>query len=249
MLTVKVEGLEELKATLRGLSFSDRRFAAAMATALTRTARAVEQQWRQQFPQELDRPSPRTTRGTVVNPANAKNLQAAVAVKGESDKADTTAGWLSPQEYGGSRLVKRFERALWAKGTMPRNMFTVPGDGATLDNYGNVSRSQIIEVLNQLGTDFSVGYAQVIGRTAARRAAAAARVGRKYFAIQDRKHGLPPGIYYRNQNKELKAVFFFVPRLQYPRRLTLIQRGMSVAQRNLNEQVGVAVKEQLRRLR
>lgn len=245
-LDIQITGLAELRKSLA--QFSDRRFAAAIATALTRTARDIEQEWRAQMGAELDRPSARTVRGTVVQMAKADKLEARVAMRGDAGQVGTPAGWLRPVEFGGSRLTKRFEQVLQARGAMPRGTFAVPGDGAKLDRYGNVSRGQIIEALNQLGVDFSAGYSNVIARAAAKRAASAARSGRAYFVVRDQGKGLPPGIYYRDARRNLKAVFFFARGVGYRRTTTLIQRGARVGSQKLNEQVVRAVNEHIARL-
>ena len=58
--------------------FSDRRFNAAMATALTRTAVQVRNAVQAEMPRVLDRPTPYTTRQLRYVPAKADRLAAAV---------------------------------------------------------------------------------------------------------------------------------------------------------------------------
>ena len=54
--------------------FSDRRFKSAVATALTRTARAVGDEWTQQLSAKLDRPTPATTRVVQMEPGPMPTL-------------------------------------------------------------------------------------------------------------------------------------------------------------------------------
>jgi hypothetical protein len=246
VMDIRITGLDQLRRQLD--SFSDRRFNAAIATALTRAARDVEKELQREIGEKLDRPTPRSLRSTAVEMANANKLQAVVRLRGDTTQANTPAGWLAPLEFSGNRLMKKFEQALVSRGVMPSGTYAVPGDGAIRDQYGNVSRGQIVAVLNQLGSNFSEGYAKVIGTTAAKRAKAAARSGKRYFAIAEQRGGLPPGIYYRDAKQGLKAVFFFTRNVGYRRQMTLITRGVRVGSQRLNEQVIRAVNEQIAKL-
>lgn len=213
--------------------FSDRRFNAAMATALTRTARAVGQEWTQQLSARLDRPTPATTRSVLVKRAEntAATLEAEVFLRNEARTpgAVAPAQWLAEHELGGQRRVKKFEAALQAQGSMPRGWKATPGPAARLDGYGNVSRSQIIQVIAQLGAQFSPGYQRVISANAARRAARAVQSGRAYVAILPGNSAkLTPGVYER-VGRTVRAVFWYVPAASYRKRLDLVGSGRANA--------------------
>jgi len=246
MVEIRVEGLDALKAQLQG--FSDRRFRAAVATALTRTAGAVRQQWRQDLQADIDRPTPLTRNAAISMPANAGKLQAEVFLREQlAGGGVAPAEYIGTQERGGDRRLKRFEQALVASGAMPAGMRAVPGRGARLDSFGNVSRAQIVQVLNQLGAKLSVGYQQVISRSAAKRAASAARAGRQYVAIPQDRNGLPAGIYART-GRGLDAVFFYARNVRYPRRTRLLEAGQRVAGARLNAELQRAIGEHMARL-
>ena len=228
--------------------FSERRFRAAVATAITRTAREVEADWRRQFGGSLDRPTPLTRRAGVVQGATAQNLQAVVALREQTAAGASPAEYLAPQETGGARGVKKFEAALQRAGVMQRGQRAVPGRGAKLDAYGNVSRSQIVQVLSQLAAGrTSVGYTRVIGRTQGKRDAARRRAGREYVAISRPEGGLSAGIYER-QGRGLVAVFVFVAGVKYNRRLSLIERGSRIANAAATANLQAAVAQQIQRL-
>lgn len=228
--------------------FSDRRFRAAVATALTRTAREVDAEWRRQFGGSLDRPTPLTRRAGIVRGATAQNLEAVVQLRDQTPSGTSPAKYLAPQETGGPRGVKKFEAALQRAGVMLRGQRAVPGRGAKLDAYGNVSRSQIVQVLSQLAAGrTSVGYTRVIGRTQGKRDAARRRAGREYVAVTKPAGGLSAGIYAR-QGRDLVAVFVFVDGVGYKRRLSLVERGSRVAGMGAQAQLQIAVAQQVKRL-
>ncbi|MBN8493219.1 MAG: hypothetical protein J0M00_17565 [Burkholderiales bacterium] len=227
MVKIQIDGLAAARATVEG--FSDRRFAAAVATALTRTGKPVQEAWRLQLGEKLDRPTPLTLGAPMRTDATAEKLVVEVALR-EQVRAGATppSEYLATQEQGGDRGLKKFERALIARGTMRAGQRAVPGQYAQLDGYGNVSRGQIVQVLAQLGTAFSPGYAQVISADATRRARNAARTGNTYVAVTAPRGKLQPGIY-RKFSGDLLPVFFFVSRTRYPRRTKLMDAARQLA--------------------
>lgn len=243
-IKVDVTGLQQLAADIKG--FSDRRFAAAVATGLTRTAVAIRQDWRAQLQGRFDRPERLTTGAPVSTMATAQKLEATVRL---TDLSRGRAA-IAPQEYirtheqGGTRAQKKFERALQARGAMPAGYKAVPGQYAELDGFGNVRRAQIVRVLAQLGSDFSPGYAQVIKRDTTARAAAAKRWGREYVALPQRTGRLAAGIYQR-MGRDLLPVFFYVPRAAYERRLSLMDDARRLAATRLGDEVGKALRASL----
>jgi hypothetical protein len=221
MLTIQIEGLDIVRQQLR--EFSDRRFRAAVATSLTRAAKDIKEEWQQQITNRVDRPVARTKSATVFLSANVENIKSEVRVKDQLS-GTPPATYLNPQERAGSRRVKQFEQALQASGAMPRGYVLVPGRGAQLDGYGNVSRSQIISVITQLGTDYSPGYQRVIPKTVAGRLAVMARRGKSYIAVQPGEEAarkVSPGIYERGSGGALRAVFIFKRSVRYRKLLDL----------------------------
>lgn len=203
--------------------FSDRRFESAVAEALNGVAFSVRRAWVQDLGASLERPTGLTRRSPLVERADVGRLTAVVYIDPKAPGGDG----IPPEEYVGTqetgsadRRLKKFERALQSSGAMPSGHKVVPGKHARLDGYGNISRGQIVQVLNQLGGALSAGYQRVIGRTQGKRKASAARAGRSYVAIPQPQGGLQPGIYQR-VDRLLLPVFFFAPRTQYRRRLHL----------------------------
>lgn len=216
-LTVTPNGLQQLRAQLAG--FSDRRLSAAIATAMTRTAKEASKQWQAEINQQIDRPTARTQNAVTFTGAQADRLSARVFLK-DRLSGTTPAEYLQPQEWGGSRSVKKFERALIASGAMPAGYITVPGEGAARDANGNVSRAQLIAVLNQLGRDFTPGYQRTISKAASKRLATAAKHGRRYIVVKPGAR-ISAGIYERQADRRLTMVLAFKRDVHYSRRLRL----------------------------
>lgn len=245
MIELRVSGVDQARAALAG--FSDRRFKAAIATAVTRTARKAAQGWNQQLQTTIDRPTARTKSAATFQGATANKLSARVFVK---DRMVGTAPdeYLQAQEWGGSRAVKKFEQALINSGAMPRGYVTVPGEAAQRDAYGNVSRSLIIAVLAQLGSDYSPGYQRVISKSATRRLATAARRGQRFVAVQPGAR-ISPGIYQRMPDRSLRMVLAFKRDTSYSPRTKLTgSSSITDIHATFRREMGVAIDEHIARL-
>lgn len=245
--SVTVQGLDEARALVGG-TFSQRNADNALSTALTRAAREIEGEWSGEIFSAIDRPTSFTARAVGVKTATAATLRAEVFIKDQPARAGAPApvDWMAPLETGGGRYVKKFERALMAQGSMPAGMKAVPGRFARLDEYGNVSRSQITQVIAQLGQDFSPGYARTISANQAKRVASARRTGRAYVAFTRPVGKLKPGVYQRDGRK-LLPVFVYVSRVQYSKRTDFTEIGRREAPTIVTRQVQRAIDEAILR--
>lgn len=248
-IKVEIQGLNELQAGLR--DFSDRRMKAVVATALTRTAKTVSGNWQQQINTTIDGPTSRTQSAAGFAGANAGRLEASVFLK---DRMQGTApsAYLAPQEFGGGRLLKKFEQALVSSGAMPRGYMTVPGKHAERDGYGNVRRGLLVAVIRALGQEYSPGYQRVISKSTTKRLAAQARHGKQYVAVSVResgKHRVKPGIYERMADGSRKAVFLFKSSVSYKKRLSLVDRAAVVEIQTIaKNEIDKALQKSLARL-
>src|SRR5574343_1170170 len=245
-MQVQITGLDELRRNLS--EFSDRRFAAAVATALTRTARVVQTAWQAELREKVDRPTPLTERAPIVEQATAQSLTAIVRMRDQVAAGQPPSLYLQPPTFGGGRQLKQFEKALIAQGSMPSGTFAVPTDYAKRDAYGNVTRGQLVQILVQLaGGSVSGGYRRVISASAQRRAQAAIRAGKEYVAVLQREGKLRPGIYGREGNK-LRMVFSYESRVTYRRMLSLADRAKTAVDASLQDELRRAVEESAARL-
>lgn len=261
---VKATGLVELRKSLA--EFSDRRFAAAVATALTRTAVQTRQKAQEEAIRALDRPTPYTLRQLRYTPANARNLSAVVgfnilsvqdvfgrpiryteAVQGAPTQAQK---YLPPNIVGGPRGNKRYERALQQVGAMPVGWFSIPGEGASIDAYGNISRGQIKQIMSQFGAASIVaGSSQ--NTTERSRIRAQRKAGGQFFSVlpgSTRK--LQPGIYQREfYGRNITPVLIFVRSTQYRPRFDFYGVAQRTADATLPRELKRAMDESLARLK
>lgn len=246
MLTIEITGLDQLRTQLE--AFSDRRFAAAIATALTRTARTVQDEWRKELTEQVDRPTSLTQRAPIVQQATAQSLTAIVAMRDQVANGQPPSLYLQPLAYGGGREHKKFERALIAQGSMPAGSYAIPTEHAKRDAYGNVTRGQLVQILVQLaGGSVREGYRRVISTSATRRAQAAIRAGREYVAVLVQTGKLYPGIYAKEGDK-LRMIFSYERVARYRRQLSLQERAERVARRRFDAEFSRAVAESAARL-
>lgn len=141
---IDTSDLERVRLSYAG--FSDRRFNAGLASALTGVAQGVRDDEQREIRDVFDRPTPFALGQVYVRRATAANLVAEVGV---SDYP-FTVGFLKPHVFGGRRRLKRFEKLLIGAGAMPAGTYAVPGRFARLDAFGNISAGQLRQVLSQL---------------------------------------------------------------------------------------------------
>lgn len=245
MTAVTIKGLEELRAKLT--AFSDRRFESAIAEALNNTGKQITQEWAKQLSAKLDRPTVLTQRAAILTKrANVGTLSTIVAMRDSiPNDGIPPSEYLLTHELGtGDRALKKFERALVASGAMPPGHKCVPGKYAQLDSHGNVSRGQIVQVLNQLGAALTEGYQRVISRDKTKREVSAKKRGRLYMPVPYRIGKIEAGIY-EMKGKEMRVVFFFVKGTRYRKGLSLMDEGEKVAQKVMNIEMNRAIQKRI----
>ena len=206
---IEVKGLDQLLALPKKLQAEAPFIAARSLTRLaSESKRAIEGEMRGRF----DRPKPWTLRAIAMESATKQSLQSRVGLR-----ADKTAGgdsWsdvLAPQFEGGQRGRKKFERRLNAR------RFVVPGPAAPLDQYGNVSRSDIRQILRYVG---ALDARSMSDRSRKR---FANKFGRQFFAT---KRGI-----FERANGEGNAVLLFARPPRYKSRIDLHRVTQGVVDR------------------
>lgn len=242
--------LDQLAAAVRGHA-SQIPFATAMA--LTRTAQDARTNVRNEMRRVFDRPTPFTMNAIYMRPATKQRLYSEVWVKSWPNQPH----YLEPQIDGGARPLKRFEKILVDAGYMTAQERAVPGAGAQLDRFGNVSRGQIIKIISQLKAHRTAGSDQ--NATDSRRSRAK-RATEQYFASRgpgsargghawkngNKSQHLPRGIYVRRVftwGTAIKPVFIFVDRTNYRARLQMKQ----IIEQTLHTRFPVHFNEAMRR--
>lgn len=260
-LTFEAKGLDQA-VRLMAEGLSPRRLNAAMATALTRTALEVRDAVKTEMRAVFDRPTPYTMNSLFVRPATAQRLAADVYFKDDRAGSGTPATkYLLPQVEGGSRGAKGLEVALRAVGVLPAGWFVVPGAGARLDAYGNVSRGQIIQVLSQLRITLVAGATRNLPFDARKQIAAQRKAGGRFFVIKPGAKGAAPGVYQREfgvqgsarggdvgvGSRNITPVFIFVRKASYRTRLDFDRITRATAAAKLPGHLRRAVQDQLDR--
>lgn len=260
-ITIDTKGLREAGQALG--TFSDRRFRAALATALTRTALAVRQDQQAEMRDVFDRPTRYTLSSLYVKPATAESQAAEVGIKNDFTTRSPIS-WLRWQIDGGNRTPKAFEKLLIRAGAMPAGKLAVPGKFAKLDAFGNMSTGQLRQILSQLRIEPTRGATTVLptvyaaDNDATRKAkqrrigAAYRRAGGQFVAFPNGRGKLLAGIYQVRDTawgrSAPKPVLVFVSRASYEAgRYDFEYVSRLSIERNLQREVERAMGEQMQR--
>jgi hypothetical protein len=192
----------------------------AAIRAANETGFAVRQKWFETMPRVFDRPTPLTQRAVMIRKATRQRPGAEVFIRDEAFKGTPPAKYLQAQVEGGSRRQKGMEKRLQAKGILPAGHFVVPGRGAVLDAYGNITGRQVNAILSQLGARFDPLQNESDtsrGRRRRRELKKGTRAG-DFFAIKKQRGRLPAGVYQRISTgfgSTLRSVLHFVRSVSY----------------------------------
>ena len=129
----------------------------ATSLAINRTAQKVKIAQQKEIKDIFDRPNPFTLNALFIKPSNKTNLAAFVKLKDQVFKGNPASKYLAAEITGGERRLKRYEVALRSAGVLPDGYFTVPGEAANMDQYGNIQRSQIVQILAYFKANRDVG--------------------------------------------------------------------------------------------
>lgn len=243
-----IKGWTELQAAMR--DFSERRAAAAMATAFSKTVVDIKAGGLQRLPAVFDRPSPWTMNSMYAKGATAQDLRARVWFKEDAGKQGTPAAkYLMPHVEGGARRTKRYEVALQAIGALPAGWQTVPGQGAQLDAYGNVAVGQIIQILSQLRITMTAGHARNMSFDARKAIRAQKKAGGRFFVMPVGTKGAAPGVYQREfMGGSVTPVLVFVQASGYRKRFDFHALARQIAEERLPVHLNESVRVHLARL-
>lgn len=257
MITININGLTDVQRKLSRLGNSQIPY--ATARALTQTAKDAQPAIRSGMQRTFDRPTPYTLNSTRTDPATKTKPQASVELRDKSaQRTASRKSWIAPQVYGGGRNLKNFEFLLRKKGILPARMYAVPGAGADLDAFGNMTRGQIAQLLAYFQSFTDQGYKA--NSTDKGRRAIDRRLGKKaagakvqYIVSAGRSNlstmHLAPGIYKRigfAAGSSLKPILMFVRRPTYAPALPFNQIVAEVADEKLIPNFKTAFAEALR---
>lgn len=144
----------------------------ATALAITALAKRIKEAEIKVMSSRLDRPNRWTVNSLYVKGPKKtdKPMEGKVWFNDYAGKGTPAEKYMPMSVYGGARRHKRFEKALIARGFMQPNQFVVPGSGAQIDSYGNMTTGQIVRILSGLKAFSEVGYdANATGSAKSRR--------------------------------------------------------------------------------
>jgi hypothetical protein len=125
----------------------------ATAKALTEIAITASKKVRRDMTQVLDRPTSYTLNSLRAEKATSDKLVSRVWVRSKRDAGNGNApeSFVLPNVAGGSRKMKRFEKAFIARRIMDVGSYAVAGSGLQLDAHGNIPSSVIRQILSYFG--------------------------------------------------------------------------------------------------
>jgi hypothetical protein len=233
----------------------------SMMTALNKTAAKARDAVRAEMPRVFDRPTPWVLNSLRIKYATKARLSAEMAFKDSwSSSAGEVGGktMIAPHVFGGGRSFKGMEVRLYRAGILPTGWTVVPGGGAKLDAYGNMSRGQITTLLNVLGTYTESGYNKANSKTIARLAKGNVKkniYGFTYWVNPAVAVGsarglhLPPGVYQRvttGFGSSLKPILIFVNQARYKKRLPFFETAQKVVDAEFPGEFNKAFDEAMR---
>lgn len=251
VITIKVDGLEDLQSMLGDISY---KMPSVLARGLTETAKDVKEQVNGWLPRLLDRPTPYTMKSLFVFPAEKNDLRAAVAFRSEvygrqprhfMDQVHASRS-MRAQVYGGRRELKASEKRLLANGiTKDGRQFLIPAKGAKIDRYGNVPGSFMNKVLYggvKMGSA-SQGYEYPMNR----RTQGESKYG-QYFVLKKNFGHTPVGIF-KNMGKKKPPmpVFLFASKADYKSRIPFEQIARAQIDRSYKQRMLESVEVVLRK--
>lgn len=209
----------------------------ALAKALNETAKSAQKNVQTDMRKVFDRPTNWVINSLRIKFANKNKLEAELAFK-DKNSAESSRSMIEPHIFGGSRRNKTMETRLMRKGYLPRGWSVVPGEGARLDAYGNMSRGEISLILNVLGTYTESGYNKANAATRAR--LARGNIKKNVYGyelwvnpVDGKAKHIPPGVYKRVATPfgtSLKPLLIFVRSVKYKKTLDF----MGVVKRTAN---------------
>jgi hypothetical protein len=248
MINISVTGIDQI---LGGLDRTSKQVRFAASVTLNKLAQHVIKDVRAEMRDSFDRPTPYT-----LNSVRQYGLATRDKLETTVDfKATGRTGGIDPDLYlrwqvnGGERRLKRYERALRSIGVLPGGYVTVPGAGAKIDAYGNMSQGQIVQILSYFRAFLETGYKA--NATAASRSRLArgtrTRLGFRYFVGRPGTGRGALGIYQVVRIgpgvTELLPVLIFVRSTNYQRRLDLQTTAESSVRRNLQPTFEAALQQ------
>jgi hypothetical protein len=203
----------------------------ALSVAMNKSLETAKRGVLSEMGRVFNRPTPWVINSLRVIRSNKSNLTGEIGYK-DKNSAESSRSMIEPHVFGGERHYKGMEARLMRAGWLPQGWNAVPGGAAKLDGNGNMSRGQVTQLLNVLGTYTEAGYNKANAATSARLARGNAKKNTFGFVYWVNRVGerkgkhLQPGVYQRVSTAfgtSLKPVLIFVKRAKYQKRLKFFE--------------------------
>lgn len=156
---IKIDTSIDVRGAIRQLAdVKDRQLPFATSLAINKTAQKVKAREEHEIRDVFDRPTPYIQNSIFIKPSNKRNLTATVGIKDQAVKGTPATKILRAEIRGGERRLKAFERLLRSRGIIPSGFFLIPGEKAPMDQYGNVQRGFIKQLLSYFEAFPEAGY-------------------------------------------------------------------------------------------
>lgn len=230
-IDVKFIGLDEV---LAKISISNSNMKQASIKALNKTGYDAMDAVTAEMRVAFDRPTPYTLSSMRLDKAKPSKMYAELGPREWPGKGTPAEKYLAPEVWGGDRNLKRFESALRKVGVLPQDMYAVPGAGADIDAFGNMSRGQIVQIISWFQAFGEQGFrANMVTKTKEKlkRGSKKTGYGFEYFAIRRKGSRLPMGIYkrFRIGGGGILPVLIFVKKPHYQKRYKFFEVAHQVA--------------------
>ncbi len=260
VLKTEVRGLIPLQSRLR---LTPNQIDIAMQRAIIKTTRAVTEAEVDEMNRCFDAPT-KFTLNSLTTKFDQQQIVGTVEIK--DGYWTRSQNYLETQMVGGKRRMKAFEKALQRAGVMPAGALAVPGAGAEIDAFGNMSVGQIRQILSWFdAAEMVAGSTQNMGEKGRAKKRKGTRKSQafEYFAAMSgsrtgggswkngRAQNLQPGIYKRvffGQGNAIKPVLIFVTGASYKQRFKFDDVANKTIDRVLVPSTDAAIQRELDKL-
>ena len=205
-MAIKLDIKSELPTAIKWTNQHTKQLPFSIAQALTATSKGIASipesknksiisDLRRLAEQKLDRPKKQTQKGFRATVARKATLTSVIMTK---DRPYNMGRYLDQNIFGGDRKQKYdelFVRHSTAK-NIPANSRLVPTTAVKRDRYGNITKTTINKIYKSIGTGNNTGNNIFIGKP----------IG----------GNRPAGVYRRERNFKLRALFIAQPNASYP---------------------------------
>lgn len=259
MISIQIDGLNDVQKKLLG---TVRKAEVATQRALIKVAGHIRDAEKAEMERVFDRPT-RWTLGAMKVKLTGK-MEVTVGIIDTEGAYKRAQNYLGTQVSGGSRKLKAMERSLQSRGLMPGGTYIVPGAGAKLDAFGNISTGEIRQILSWFDTaEQWAGSTQNMGQKGRekRRKGTKKKLGFEYFAVapgarrtytrsngKTGTHAMQPGIYRRTSfvfGSAIKPILIFVKNTSYKPRFNFERVARETFDKHAAQELNNAIGKEL----